>query len=536
MSARSALRLLVFILLPGLIAVEASGVADVVRLSAAHDGHLVGNRFALPFIEDVQGNPFAFVAVYDCGGQGHTHADIISPAVTAWNNTGGVKFYYTPGATTTCNIDGFPAVADGRISVGHNDSVPRADFRGVAEPLDAVRDNDLGTEGDTGMYWLRKGRIRISSGSHSTSIMVHELGHAAGLSDLYNHGEAPPCINAHTHNPDTTIMDCTVGATPGQHDIDNLDLLYKRAPAQVNDFRVTGSTLSTGHDPLASVMFAWTDRSFNEQYQFIAIDNDEDGVGEGLPIVAVRDGEGATWSGLQAATRYCFFIQPRNAYGVLAPRSTHACVTTASPGLWPPRVLTSSFSSTTTNRIGWSKVPGASHYHLCTDFSPSGSFASCSGPLPGAWFDAPLPSQDRVQWYSKVKACDIWDRCSPPSSTFTLTERVDVGIWDYVFTLSRNVDVVELQFVNFMPNLNALLLHIRNGNSPSSPAVADTACILVNSISPLAKYPAASFGSGEVGTQGHSVLSAAQCGSGHAGDSPYIGWGSRPPGWWSLVP
>jgi hypothetical protein len=41
-----------------------------------------------------------------------------------------------------------------------------------------------------------------------------------------------------------------------------------------------------------------------------------------------RDEELAGWDGLQPNTRYCFIIQPRNAYLILAPASLPACVTT----------------------------------------------------------------------------------------------------------------------------------------------------------------------------------------------------------------
>lgn len=290
------------------------------RVSAVHDGHLNHSYFALPFIENIPSTPLAFVPVYDCAGQGHTHTGLIADAVTAWNNTGRVKFFYTLGSETPCNAFGIPAEND-RISILHID-LP-AGVAGTHSAFtypEAFRDNDIGAEGDLGMYRQRKSWIKIapSPSGHSVPVLVHELGHAGGLADLYVEG-SDPCVNAHEHIPDTTIMDCSLGPTPGQHDIDNLDLLYKRAPEQVNDFVASPATTT-------QITFAWTDRSYTEQYQFIAM------VGEVFPLVAPRDAESAAWGGLEPNTTYCFFIQPRNAYLVLAPSSAQTCTTTTPPG------------------------------------------------------------------------------------------------------------------------------------------------------------------------------------------------------------
>lgn len=170
----------------------------------------------------------------------------------------------------------------------------------------------------------------MSSGYHTAATVAHELGHAASLADLYNHGETP-CLPSHKHNPDNTIMDCTADVNSGQHDIDNLDELYKKRPTQVNNFTAPVAVLNGS---VAAIGFLWTDRSFNELYQYIAMDNNVDGVGEGYPLVVPRDAEAAEWGGLQPNTTYCFFIQPVNAYGVLATRSTWACRTT--PQVPPP--------------------------------------------------------------------------------------------------------------------------------------------------------------------------------------------------------
>lgn len=283
------------------------------QAAAVHDGHLLANDFALPFIEDIPNNTLAFVRVYDCAGQGHLHAGIISAAVIAWNNTGRVKFFYTPDSTTACDAIGFPTIKDGRVGITHDDVDSRTFFQGDQNPPDAFRNNDVGTEGDVGMWPYRTSRIHMRSEHHTTSVLVHELGHAAGLSDLYNHEEVAmglPCAPAHTHDPDTTIMDCSVGPSPLQHDMDNLDDLYMKQPTRVSDF-----TAVTGLDgSLVTVGFGWTDKSFNELFQFIAMDTNMDGIGDvGYPVVVPRDQELALWEGLQPLqpnTPYCFFIQP----------------------------------------------------------------------------------------------------------------------------------------------------------------------------------------------------------------------------------
>jgi hypothetical protein len=121
-------------------------------------------------------------------------------------------------------------------------------------------------------------------------------------------------------------MDCSPGPTPGQHDIDNLDLLYKRAPEQVNDFDAFPANSTT-------IAFVWTDRSYTEQFQYIAETNAP------FPLAAARDAESAEWGGLQPNTTYCFRIQPVNAYGIMAPISAQTCATTQglpTPTITPP--------------------------------------------------------------------------------------------------------------------------------------------------------------------------------------------------------
>ena len=264
MSARSAARPLAFLILAVALVMAAGATPDAQPVSATHDGHRIAKYFVLPFIKDVPNDGSAFIQVYDCAG-GHEHAGLLGPATNAWNKTGRVNFLYILESTTPCDAVGRP-LTEGRITVFHNQSINTADYDKVTAPEDAFRDNDVGTEGDIGMYPLRKGRVRIrlpdppgpppvnsTFDSHTVAAVVHELGHAAGLADLYNHDEPPPCVSL-PHDPDTTIMDCSPGPTPGQHDIDNLRLLYERASEQVNDFLATAETPD-------EISFRWTDRS-----------------------------------------------------------------------------------------------------------------------------------------------------------------------------------------------------------------------------------------------------------------------------------
>lgn len=491
------------------------------------DGHLLANYFVSQFTENVPSNPFAFISIYDCAGQGHTHPSAISGGAADWNNTGRVKFYYQPGATTTCQADGFPVPTE-RISVKHYSSteVGTADYFMVLynDSSNDFRDNDIGLEGDVGMYPVAKGRVRLG-GFHDALAMRHELGHATGLADLY--GGPDPC----PHVPDTTIMDCNLDYPwPAPHDLDNLDLLYKKAPEQVTDFQVSSSSLP--HSGGATINFAWTDKSYTELTQYVWMDNDLNGIGEGFPLATGRDIQAVSWTGLEPETQYCFFIQAKNAYEIYGPKSATVCHMTPTPPLPSTVYLTSTFPTTATNRITWTHVPGYSHYHVCSGFSPSGSFTACSGSLLATSYDTTVPLQDGVQWYNKVKVCNDADQCTL-SADWTLTQRVDVNGWKYAFTYYRTPADVRFQFINFMDlggaGQFALSLHVKNGTAPTSPNVYQTACIPVNQVSPLESISPALLTALVVGTVGHDILSSTACDSGHTNDSTNARWGYLQP-------
>ncbi len=302
------------------------------KTALASDRHTLTKYFVLPFIEDISGGSASGIPVYDCIGQGHDHDSIIEAAVNALNNTGRMKFEYTPGAETACVLTGedkgYPT-QDDRISIHLDNTVETANF-GAKKDIVSFRADDVGTEGDSGMYPFIKGRIVLGPNAHNQWALAHELQHAAGLADLYfphptPEGQTCGLDPAHSHAVGDTIMDCDYFHDPGSHDIANLDDLYKNPPTLIDDFEAIGTTYESGGT--ATVSFEWTDRSYNEKFQFIAMDNDENYIAEDT-LVALRDAETLVWSGLTPGTRYCFFIQSLNGYLDPGPASDHSCIDT----------------------------------------------------------------------------------------------------------------------------------------------------------------------------------------------------------------
>jgi hypothetical protein len=203
--------------------------------------------------------------------------------------------------------------------------------------------------------------------------------------------------------------------------------------------------------------------------------------------------------------------------------------------LTPPSTLGSSFPSTTVNRISWSSVPGADHYKVRTDTSPTGNFFSCSGNITDTQFDTSVPSADGDTAYHKVMACDNYDACSPMTTPFTLSERANTSGWNYAFTYYNSAGLINFQFINLMPFNLQLQLHVTNGNLSNSTRVTSTngsdptPCIAYNTVSPMIAYPASSFGSLTVGTLGHTVQDSLHCGMGDGGDGVNNRWGYLPP-------
>lgn len=195
-----------------------------------------------------------------------------------------------------------------------------------------------------------------------------------------------------------------------------------------------------------------------------------------------------------------------------------------------PSGMAATFPSTTVNRFMWPAVNSADHYKIRTDFVPTGVFSpSCTGNIAGTQYDAAVPGSQYhlIPWYRRVLACTSAGLCSPLSAAFTVSERFNSGAWNYVFTLYRSVDDVNLQFINFNPGPMALQLHIRNGDASDSPSVTDSACIspgAVGSVGPMSAYY--SFSNNRLATQPHDVESEAACAPTH---STTVGWGFIPP-------
>ncbi len=197
-----------------------------------------------------------------------------------------------------------------------------------------------------------------------------------------------------------------------------------------------------------------------------------------------------------------------------------------------PASMTSTFPSTTATRFTWSSALQAHHYKLKFDVVPSGMYVpSCIDNITPLQYNWTVPTQHQVPWYTKVMACTSASLCSAPSTTHTLTERFNSGAWNYVFTTYRSgTDNIFLKFINFNPNLMALKLHIRNGDTAGSPLVTDSACISNGAISSVGPMSAAfSFSTGKIATQGHGILNAGACAPTDANDSTTVGWGYIPP-------
>jgi len=233
-------------------------------------------------------------------------------------------------------------------------------------------------------------------------------------------------------------------------------------------------------------------------------------------------------TGLAPGTTYWYRIRAHNhTSGLYSPYSAVRSGATSTAG---PSSMTSTFTSTSTNRLTWAAVSGAANYRVCTDLSPSGGFSNCTAPVTTTSYNAAVPTQDAVQWYNKVKACNAASQCTALSATFTLTERVTVAGWNYAFTFYRSSGSIIFRYVNFTNyggvGLN-LALHVKNGSSGGSPTVFTTSCVAYLQISGSYSRTASSFSSGILGTIGHTVNDCAL--TNHAGDgTPYPRWGYIP--------
>lgn len=243
-----------------------------------------------------------------------------------------------------------------------------------------------------------------------------------------------------------------------------------------------------------------------------------------------------TFSGLTPGITYNFRVASVGNPGWGESTSFWVTVTT------PPPVAPSTISSSIVylgsynykNRLSWSSVAGANHYHLCTDFSPSGAFTNCRD-VTGTQYDADLPTGDGTKWYNKVKACTAAHSCSPLTQDYTLSEQALKDGWNYQFTFYRNGSYTVFQYINWMSYLGVplgLKLHIKDGSSTGSTTRTTTSCLASGYISSAYSYPTASyFTSHKLGTRGHTIGTYNTCGasSDHSGDAAFNRWGYVPP-------
>lgn len=347
---------------------------------------------------------------------------------------------------------------------------------------------------------------------HASRDITHELGHALGHADYFD------CSTP-------TLMDTTESCLynePQDLDISNYHKAYHAdAVSAFSAFSTSAHRVTLIWDP---------DNIHNERAFLINWRNQCTGQWQILETSG-KNTASTTLTGQQGGPQDYQIVPLTYA------DATHGFAGDASPPetatvgslLSAPIGLTSSFPTISSGLMTWSAVSAADHYHVRTDFTPTGSFApTCWPSTTETQFTTAVPTQHLVQVYNKVMACTSGDLCSPMSEWFTLNERVDNSSWDYAFTYYRTGDEIKFQFINFNPNLMALRLHVRNGSGTNNPPLADTSqCIPVNTVSAVDTYAAASFTSSTLGTQGHDILNAGACDTTH-NDNATIGWGTIP--------
>lgn len=366
---------------------------------------------------------------------------------------------------------------------------------------------------------------------HVISALAHEIGHTLGFCHV-------PACNSTAYTA-TSIMSprvcCPTFTQLQQLDKDNYHRAYHvDAPAGVS------ATTSSG----GNVTLSWDGSNLHNESGFYFIRQDGCGGPWSDPIGAVGKNETSVPLPNQPGGLHNYqVVSATAAPGEIGEASSTYSINVQGV-LSPPSSLSSSFLSGSYSRTGWAPVGGAAYYKVRTDFSASGSFCSFSAPIYATELDSPLPQLDAVQWYNRVVACTANDLCSRLSGTFTQTQYVDAGGWNYAFTVYRSGGDIALQFVNLMSNqygFFSLGLHVTNGTSlPPSPALTidgkyPTDCIPYNGVSPIFLYDPNQFSSAIIGTFGHTaaLMSSAYapitCSSDHSGDgTSYFRWASVP--------
>lgn len=137
-----------------------------------------------------------------------------------------------------------------------------------------------------------------------------------------------------------------------------------------------------------------------------------------------------TNSSLSSNTTYCYRVAAYNSRGDEGSRSSAACATTTSsssstsrPGT--PSGVTASAQSTSSIRVSWNSVSGATGYYVYRATSSSGSFSYMTSTTSTSWTNTGL-SSGTTYWY-RVSAYNSAGEGSQSSSASATTQSSSSG-------------------------------------------------------------------------------------------------------------